>query len=374
MSWMDKLRAELIDIVEWIDDSEHTLVWRFPRFHNQIKYGAQLIVRPGQEAIFVSQGRVADVFGPGQYRLETKNLPILSTVLGWKYGFDSPFKAEVYFVSTRQITDLKWGTPNPVIMRDADFGPVRVRAFGTYTLRAVEPRTLLTELVGTDHDFEADEVTELLRSAINMSFADVVSNAGVAVMDLATRYKDLAEDLRRAVVERIDDEFGLEVPQLYIVNISLPAEVEKALDARSGMGIIGDMQRFQAYQLGQAIPDAATNPAGGLAGAGVGLGMGMAMAGPMMGALGSQGAQAAPAAAPASAAPPPPPAVAWHVAENGQSVGPMSVEQLAQMVAQGRLTGTTLVWSAGMAGWLPASQVPALAGLLQSAPPPVPGR
>jgi membrane protease subunit (stomatin/prohibitin family) len=369
MGWMDKLRAELIDIVEWIDDSEHTLVWRFPRYHNQIKYGAQLIVRPGQEAVFVSQGRVADVFGPGQYRLETKNMPILSTILGWKYGFDSPFKAEVYFVSTRQITDLKWGTPNPVIMRDADFGPVRVRAFGSYTLRAICPRTLLTELVGTDHDFEADEVTELLRSAINMAFADVVSNSGIAVMDLSTRYNELAEKLRVSVVERIDDEFGLEVPQLYIVNISLPAEVEKALDARSGMGIVGDMQRYQAYQLAQAIPAAATNPAGGLAGAGVGLGMGMAIAGPMM-----QNGFAGGGQSPSPSSPPPAPPVAWHFAENGQAVGPLGVDQLVQAIAQRRVVATTLVWSAGMASWQPAGQIGAVANLLASAPPPVPSR
>ena len=153
MGIMKKLRAELIDIIEWIDDSRHTIVWRFPRFHNQIKHGAQLIVRPGQTAIFVHRGRVADIFEPGQYRLETRNLPVLSTLAGWKYGFDSPFKAEVYFVATRQITDLKWGTPNPVMMRDPDFGPIRVRAFGTYTLKAVDPKILLEELVGTDSRF-----------------------------------------------------------------------------------------------------------------------------------------------------------------------------------------------------------------------------
>jgi membrane protease subunit (stomatin/prohibitin family) len=369
MTWIDKLRAELIDIVEWVDDSEHTLVWRFPRFHNQIKNGAQLIVRPGQSAILVCQGKVADVFAPGHYTLETKNLPILSTLLGWKYGFDSPFKAEVYFVSTRQITDLKWGTPNPVIMRDADFGPVRVRAFGTYTLKATDPSTLLSELVGTDHDFEVDEVSELLRSAINMAFAEVVSSSGLAVMDLATRYGELSDALRLSVVERIDDEFGLEIPQLYIVNISLPAEVEKALDVRSGMGIIGDMARFQAYQLGQAIPDAAANPAGGIAGAGIGLGMGMAMAGPML----QGGAGQASPVAPAAAQPPPPP-VGWHMAENGQTLGPLGIEQLGQLVAAGRLQPTTLVWTAGMAAWTPAGQVPQLAQLLQtSGPPPIPG-
>jgi len=366
MALMDKLRAELVDIVEWVDDSDHTLVWRFPRFHNQIKHGAQLIVRPGQSAILVTQGRVADVFEPGQYTLETKNLPILSTLLGWKHGFDSPFKSEVYFVRTTQITDLKWGTPNPVIMRDVDFGPVRVRAFGRYTLKATDPRTLLKELVGTDQNYEADEVSELLRAIINMTFADVVANAGIPVLDLAANYDELSEKLRSAVVERIDDEYGLEVPQLYIVNISLPAEVEKALDARSGMGIIGDMNRFQAYQIGQAIPDAAQNPAGGIAGAGIGLGMGMAMAGPMMQNVGQT------ATGPAAAPPPPPAPVAWHMAENGQSLGPFGMQQLEQAVAQGRLRPTTLMWSAGMEGWTRAGQLPQLETLFQMAPPPIP--
>src|SRR5215510_9725370 len=142
MGILNSLRNELVDIVEWVDDSKHTLVWRFPRYQNQIKNGAQLIVRPGQMAVFVHQGRIADVFAPGQHRLETKNLPILSTLAGWAYGFDSPFKAEVYFVSTRLITDLKWGTPSPVLLRDPDFGPLRVRPFGTYTLRALDPKRL----------------------------------------------------------------------------------------------------------------------------------------------------------------------------------------------------------------------------------------
>ena len=299
MSLMNKMRAELIDIIEWVDDSRHTIVWRFPRYHNQIKHGAQLIVRPGQVAIFVRQGKVADVFEPGQYRLETRNLPILSTLAGWKYGFDSPFKAEVYFASTRQIADLKWGTPNPVMMRDPDFGSVRVRAFGTYTLKTMDPRVLLKELVGADSAFEAEEITELLRSIINTAFADVVAKSEIGILDLASNYQDLSEEVRKVVLERIDDEYGLEIPQLYIVNISVPAEVEQALDTRSSMSVIGDMAAFQSYQLGQAMPVAAANPAGGLAGAGVGLGMGMAMAGPMM-----QGA----GAAPPPQTPPPPPA------------------------------------------------------------------
>lgn len=366
MGLMDKLRAELVDIIEWIDDSRHTLVWRFPRYHNQIKYGAQLIVRPGQAAVLVHQGRVADVFGPGQHRLETRNLPILSTLAGWLYGFDSPFKAEVYFVATRQITDLKWGTPNPVIMRDSDFGPIRVRAFGTYTLRASEPKTLLTELVGTDSSFESEEITELLRAIVSQSFADVVAQSEIAILDLASNYRELSEQVRQAVLERVDDEYGLEIPQLFIVNISVPAEVEQALDTRSSMGVLGDLGAFQQYQLGHAMPIAAQNPAGGLAGAGVGLGMGMAMASQW--APGNPAAPGAPGM-PGGAPPPPPVPTPWHIVENGLTVGPFSPQQLAQAAATGRIRPDTLVWTQGMAAWTAAAGVPQLATLLGGVPP-----
>jgi len=364
MGIFEKLRAELVDIVEWVDDSRHTLVWRFPRYHNQIKYGAQLVVRPGQQAVFVHQGRVADVFTPGQYRLETKNLPVLSTLQGWKYGFDSPFKSEVYFVNTRPVTDLKWGTPNPVITRDADFGTVRLRAFGNYTMRAQDPRTLLSELVGTDSVFETDEITELVRSVISSAFADLVGSSEIAVVDFASNYADLAEKLRREVMSRVDDEYGLEIPQLFIVNISLPREVEKALDARTSMNAIGDLAAYQAYQAGAAMPVAAANPAGGIAGAGLGVGMGMAMAGPMMNAV---------AHPPTGGAPPPLPA-AWHFAENGRPMGPATAAQLADAVAAGRVTRETLVWTNGMAAWTPAGRVAELAALFGGSPPPLPQR
>jgi membrane protease subunit (stomatin/prohibitin family) len=371
MALFDKLRAELIDIVEWIDDSQHTLVWRYPRYRNQIKYGAQLIVRPGQSAVFVHQGRIADVFGPGHYSLETKNLPILSTLMGWMHGFDSPFKAEVYFVSTRQLTDLKWGTSNPVPLRDADFGPVRVRAFGTYTLRAIDPARLLSELVGTDGVYEAEEVSALLRSIISMTFADVVASSGISVLDLAENYSELSETLRQEVVSRIDDEFGLEIPQLYIVNVSVPAEVERALDARASMNAIGDMSAFQAYQLGNAMPEAAANPAGGLAGAGVGLGMGLAMTNSMGGMMGGSGGT--PNATPPAEGAPSVPTVTWHIAEGGQSVGPFTSAQLAQAIGAGRVARETLVWTTGMSEWSAASGIEALAGYFVPRPPPVPG-
>lgn len=363
MGIFDKLRGEFVDIVEWIDDSQHTLVWRFPRYHNQIKNGARLVVRPGQMAIFVNQGQLADIFEPGMYQLSTANLPLLSTLLGWKHGFESPFKAEVYFVSTRQITDLKWGTPNPVMMRDADFGPVRLRAFGTYAIRAIDPPVLLRELVGADASFDADEISELLRSMIVSSFADLLGEAEIPALDLAARYRELGEETRRTLCQRIDDEYGLEVTQFHIVNISLPPEVERAIDQRSSMAAIGNMQQFQQFQMANAMMAAAENPSGGGATEGLGLGMGMAMAGQMMG-------QVRPNASPG--APPPPPPPAFHVAVDGQTTGPFSLEQMAAGASQGQINPQTMVWSEGMAGWTAAGQVPQLGSCFPTPPPPPP--
>jgi len=363
MGLFDKLRGELVDIIEWVDDSRHTIVWRFPRYHNQIKTGAQLIVRPGQMAVFVHRGELADVFEPGNYVLKTDNLPILSTLQGWKHGFDSPFKAEVYFVSTRQLTDLKWGTPNPIMLRDPDFGPIRLRAFGTYSLKAVEPKALLRELVGTDSSFEADEIQELLRAIINSSFAELIVKSDVAALDLASRYREMGEDLRRLAIEKVDDEYGLDISQLYIVNISLPEEVEQALDTRSSMRVIGDMGWYQQFQMRQAMTLAADNPGGGVASEGMGLGMGFAMANQMMGGMNQAGA---------GAVPPPPAAAAWHIAVDGQTQGPFSPQQLQQGAASGQVTPDTMVWSNGLGSWTPAGQVPQLSPLFGQAPPPPP--
>lgn len=277
MGLFDKLRGELVDIIEWIDDSKHTLVWRFPRYQNEIKNGAQLIVRPGQKAVFVHRGEIADVFDEGHYELKADNLPILSTLQGWKYGFNSPFRSEVYFVSTRQLTDLKWGTPNPVMLRDPEFGPIRLRAFGTYTLKAVDPKALLKELVGTNAEFSSDDLSELMRSIITQAFTDMLGTSKIAALDLASHYQEMAVELRKLVVERIDDEYGLDIPQLFIVNVSLPEAVEKALDTRTSMGVVGDMNKFQQYQMGNAMMASAENPGGGGA-EGMGLGMGFAMA------------------------------------------------------------------------------------------------
>jgi membrane protease subunit (stomatin/prohibitin family) len=355
MGLMDKLRAELIDVVEWIDDSRRTLAWRFPRYHNQLKNGAQLIVRPGQVAVLVSGGKLADVFGPGTHRLETRNLPILSTIQAWKQGFDSPFKAEVYFVSTRQLTELKWGTPNPVILRDPDLGPLRARAFGTYTLTCRDPRALVRELVGTSGVVETEEIGVLLRGIIVNAFSELVATAAVSVVDVASTLGELSERLRTMVVERIDDEYGLDMPQLWIVNVSLPAEVEQAIDARTSRQVLGDLGSYREYQIGRATPVAAANPAGGLAGAGVGLGMGMAYAQQM----------------PAGPAPTPLP-ITFHVTEAGRTVGPLDLAAVAAGLASGRFSAGTLVWTPGLSAWTPAASVPALAGLFPPPPPPPP--
>ncbi|WP_442506550.1 SPFH domain-containing protein [Novipirellula sp. SH528] len=369
MGLFDKLRGELIDIIEWIDDSNHTLVWRFPRYNNEIKNGAHLIVRPGQVAVLVHDGEIADLYQPGHYELTTQNMPIMTTLASWKYGFESPFKAEVYFVSTRQITDLKWGTPNPIMLRDPEFGPIRIRAFGTYALKAIEPKALLREIVGTDGDFQSDEVTGLLRSMITSSFSDVIGKLNIPALDLASRYQEIAAAVKASVVEQIDDEYGLDCPQLIVVNISLPEAVEKALDTRTSMGVIGDMDRFQQYQMGQAMTAAAENPGGGGAAEGMGLGMGFAMASRMMPQMGGGGA-----AAPASggAPPPPPPAGAWHIAVNGETRGPFSLQQMAAGVSSGEVKADTIVWTAGMQGWAAASAVPQLASLFTAATPPPP--
>jgi membrane protease subunit (stomatin/prohibitin family) len=364
MGLFDILRGELIDIIQWIDDSHHTIVWRFPRHQNEIKNGAQLIVRPGQVAVLVSGGELADVYTPGHYELTTQNMPIMTTLQGWKYGFQSPFKAEVYFVNTTQITDLKWGTPNPIMLRDPEFGPIRIRAFGTYALRAVDAKALLKEIVGTQGEFLADDITALLRSIIASSFADMLGKLQIPALDFASKYTELSESLRREVVQRIDDEYGLDCPQLFIVNVSLPESVEKALDARTSMGVIGDLDRYQQYQMGQAMVTAAENPAGGGASEGLGMGMGFAMAGRMMNPT---------AGAPGGAAPPPIVPPVWHVAVGGETRGPYSIQQVVAGITGGQILADTMVWTAGMQGWSRADQVAQLQGYFKAiVPPPLP--
>lgn len=287
----------------------------------------------------------------------------------------------MYFICTRQLTELKWGTPKAIVFRDPDFGPVRLRAFGTYTLRATNPEALIAELVGTDAVFDAEEIALLIRSMIATEFAEVIGHSGLSVLDLASHYKQLSESLRAAVAERMDQAYGLALPQLFIVNISLPEEVEQAIDAKTGMGIVGDLSEYQRYQIGHATPTLAENPAGGLAAAGVGVGMGFSLSQ----AYTPQGATP-PAATPPTdsdsdtdtdtgapepaAAPPPPPAAAtWYAVEDGQRVGPWSYETIADAARDGRVTPETLVWTERLTDWAPASEVEELRALFDEEPP-----
>jgi membrane protease subunit (stomatin/prohibitin family) len=363
MGLWDKLRGELIDIIQWTQPTEsEVLAYRFPRYNNEIKYGAKLVVREGQAAAFVNEGQLADVFTPGTYTLETRNLPILSTLLGWKYGFESPFKAEVYFVATRRFTDQKWGTQNPIMLRDPEFGPLRLRAFGTYAFQVSDPAAFLRQLVATDPSFEAYEITGQLRNVIVARFADALGQAKVAALDLAGNYDRLSQ----VALEKIKPELaamGLSLVSFLVENISLPPEVEKALDERAKMGVLGDMGRYTQYQAAQAIPVAAGNP-GGVAGLGAGLAAGMAVGGQMASALGAAGGPGTP--------PPIPAALSFFVALDGKQAGPFDMAKLQELASGGRLTRTTLVWRSGMPGWVAAETVPELRGLFESVPPPLP--
>ncbi|MEV8569364.1 SPFH domain-containing protein [Streptomyces sp. NPDC051322] len=372
MGLFDSIRGEFIDIVEWTDDSRDTIVWRFPRHDNEIKMGARLVVRESQTAVFVNEGRIADVFQPGTYTLETRNLPLLATLKGWKYGFDSPFKAEVYFVTTRQFTDMKWGTQNPVIVRDPEFGMVRLRAFGTYAARVADPAALLRELAGTDPQFRTEEVQEYLRQLIVGRLSGALAASGVPMLDLATRQEAIGAELAGVLTRELQP-VGIAVPTFIIENISLPPEVEAAIDTRSRMGIAGDLDQYTRFQAADALAAGARTPGSGV-GDGMGLGLGMAAGQRMAAGLTPQPTAPAPAAAPApSAGPPPLPAQEqWFVGVNGAQQGPYDPTALTGLVSAGTLTRTTLVWKEGMPGWLPADQVPDIGRLFGAVPPPLP--
>lgn len=375
MSIWDKLRGELIDIIQWLDDSRDTIVYRFERMNNEIKYGAKLVVREGQVGVFINEGQLADVFQPGTYTLTTQNLPILGTLKGWKYGFESPFKAEVYFVSTRQYTDLKWGTMNPIMLRDPEFGPVRVRAFGTYTMRVKDAGTFIRQVVGTDNRVTTEEIVTQLRNTIVSRFADIVGESKIPILDLASNYDEMGKFLG----ERMKPDFdalGVELPKLLIENVSLPPEVEAALDKRSSMGVIGDLNKYMQFQAAESMTKAAENPSG-TAGAGMGMGMGFAMAqqmGQAMSAGMTPGGQAGGATGGGAMPPPLPGAVKVFVAMNGQQAGPFDVSQLREMVSRGQVTRETLVWKEGMSGWAAAGGVAEVSGVFGAVPPPLPPR
>lgn len=372
MGLWDKLNAELIDIVQWLDDTSDTLVYRFERYGNEIKYNARLVVREGQLAAFINEGQLADVFKPGTYSLTTHNLPVLATLKGWKYGFESPFKAEVYFCSTRQFTNLKWGTPGPVTMRDPEFGAVRVTAYGLYSIRLRDPALFIREIVGTDGDFTTESIEDNLRGKIGTRVKEVMPEAGIPIIDLESKVVQLGETLKGRIAPAIEA-LGLELTEVQVQDIGLPEEVERAIDKAGAMRAIGNMQMYAQYETANSINDAANNP-GGLAAAGVGVGMGFGIGGQMTGAMGGLFAgQAQSGLGCASLTPPSLPAqVQVYVAVNGQQSGPFDMAALLQMAHSGQLTRDSLVWKQGMAAWDTVGQVAELSALFVAVPPPIP--
>ncbi|MBC8018263.1 MAG: SPFH domain-containing protein [Verrucomicrobia bacterium] len=362
MGLWDQLKAELIDIVQWLDDTNDTLVYRFERYGNEIKYNARLVVREGQMAAFINEGQLADVFKPGSYMLTTQNLPVLATLKGWKYGFESPFKAEVYFCSTRQFTNLKWGTPGAVTMRDPEFGAVRVTAYGLYSIRIKDPAVFIREIVGTDGTFSTASIEDNLRGKIGTRVKEVMPDAGIPIIDLESKVIQLGETLKARIAPAIEA-LGLELTEVQVQDIGLPEEVERAIDKAGAMRAIGNMQMYTQYETANSINDAANNP-GGLAAAGVGVGMGLGMGGQMAGAMGGLLA--------GQAQPPLPPQVQFYVAVNGQQAGPFDLAKLQQMARSGQLTRASLVWKQGMAAWDAAGQVAELSAAFAAVPPPIP--
>jgi membrane protease subunit (stomatin/prohibitin family) len=293
MSIFDRVKNEalnqFIEVIEWLDETGNTMVYRFPVHNQEIKNGAKLIVRESQSAVFVYQGQAADVFGPGTYTIDGGNTPIMSKLEAWKFGFNSPLKAEVYFVNTKQFTDTKWGTANPVMLRDADFGIVRLRAFGAYSLRVSDPQIFIKEIAGTNGHFQVEDIDGQLKRAIVSEFSDAIGELKIPALDLASQYKELGEAIRVKINEDFKT-YGLEVSKFYVENVSLPPEVEAALDKRASMGAIGNVDQYMKFQAADALRDAAQNEGGG--GMGVQLGAGFAMGNQMVNAFGQPGQQA----------------------------------------------------------------------------------
>ncbi len=366
MGIWDAIKGQLIDIIEWNDDTRDTMVWRFPRRENEIKNGAKLIVRESQVAAFVNEGQLADVFSPGTHTLATQNLPILSDLKGWKYGFTSPFKAEVYFVSTRVFTDRKFGTKNPIMLRDSEFGMVRLRAFGNFAIRITDAGTFVKQIAGTGGRFTLEELDEQLRDMVSSRFADALGASKIPALDLAGNYDQLSQYIM-ARIQTDFQPFGLSLVNLFVENISLPPEVEQAMDKRTSMGVIGNLSAYTQYQTANAIPEAAANP-GGLAGSAAGMVMGMNMANNV--AAGMNANQQVRPAGP----PPLPASASYYIALGGQQSGPFEAGSLKDRVTSGQVTRETLVWKQGMPQWTAAGLVAELKGLFENSPPPLPSR
>jgi len=366
MGLFDWISGQFIDVIEWLDDSHDTMVYRFDRQDNEIKYGAKLTVRESQVAVFVNEGVIADVLKPGIYELETNNLPIMTSLEHWDHGFNSPFKAEVYFLNTKRFTNLKWGTKNPIMVRDPEFSMVRLRAFGTYEIKISDPEHFMREIVGTDGHFTVDEIEEQLTNLILSKFATTLGESKIPVLDLASNYEKFSEFITEKITPHFG-EYGLHLTKVLIENISLPENVEKALDKRTSRAVTGDLDEHLKYQMGEAMSNSSTgggSSIGDMIGMGAGIALGQDMANKITTPQNSSNS---------SATPPPLPnqeRVVYHVALDNISEGPYEVNEIKNLIEKGTIKRDTLIWTKGMKNWENAEEQ--LASYFENTPPPLP--
>lgn len=368
----NKLKNEFIDIVEWLDNTNDTIVHRFERYQNEIKNGAQLVVREGQMAVFINEGQLADVFKPGTYTLNTQNLPILATLKGWKYGFNSPFKAEVYFVNTRLFTEEKWGTKTPITLSDNRFGLVEIRAYGSYTFKISDPGKFIIDIVGTDGNFTNYEINEHLKSLIATRFTDTVGEANLPIELYASNTTELSntcQEVMKPEFERV----GISLEKFYIENVSMPEDLKKEIFEYSRLDKL-DMAKLTQFKAAKAMEAAAKNE-GGAAGAGMGMGFGLVLAQQMGQQMGNMQANVAQVAAGGASQTPPPlqTAVNYYYAVNGQQAGPVTFDVLKGLFANRTINRDSLIWKQGMENWKALKDIDELKSFLGgNTPPPLP--
>lgn len=376
MGLWNKLSGELIDIIQWIDNSQDILIYRFERYGNEIKHGAKLIVRETQVAVLINEGKIedknndgaGDVFSPGTYTLETKNLPILSTLQGWKYGFNSPFKAEVYFVNTKHFLNQGWGTKNPFTIMDSILKkPIRLKAYGNYSFRITDPIKLIKTISGTNGIFDIKNTNDQFKNIIISRFTDTVASSGVSAFNMAQNYDEFSKQVCKSINNDFS-EYGIEVTNLNVENISMPPEVEAAIDKGSSIGIIGDMNQYNSYQAGHSLEQAVENPSNNISSEAMDLGMGIGF-----GAMINRVFQSPTVTTPQqNITPPPLPVSVYYVAIAGQPTGPFDANTLKTMTLAGTFSKDSLVWKQGMPTWVTAKDVEEFTIIFNSVPPPIP--
>ncbi|QYS91980.1 SPFH domain-containing protein [Flavobacterium covae] len=360
MGILNFLKNEFIDIIDWVDESNELIIWKFPRHDNEIKMNAKLTVRESQEAIFLNEGTIADVYKPGMYTLSTQNMPILTSLKGWKYGFDSPFKADVYFINTRQFINQKWGTKNALIIEDDKFGFIELRAFGTFAYKIIDGAKFLKEVAGTGTHFNTEEINGQLRSLMVSKFTTSIGTGHFTIEKIAGNIEELSNEVHIKLNQDFNN-YGLEITKFLIENISMPDKIKDEIFEYSRLNKI-DMQKLTQFKAAQSIETAAANT--NLPGLGVGMGVGLGMGNVISNAMFTSSQNSAP--------PPIPIQSSYFVAINGQQAGPFDIEALKNLVHTNQLTRETLVWTNTMSNWEKAETVRALANLFTNIPPQLP--